>query len=269
MKRFLLFTAFSACFASSAQLARTPLGAVYPSLQTYSTQEKDAFSFRANSASLAGVKKFSAGVFSERRFLLRELSRYSFAAALPVSTGNFGFVGDYSGTELYNETSFGLAYGRSAGNKVDVGAGFQYTALKAAGYGGASTVSFDAGAVFHLTDAVQAGVSVYNPVGMRFGKDGEEKLPSIYSTGIGYDASPQFFIGAEAQKVEGQPLNVNAGFQYLFANDLIARCGIGSASSVYYLGFGVRLQNLRIDAAVSFHPYLGITPGLLLLYSSK
>ncbi|QEC56871.1 hypothetical protein [Flavisolibacter ginsenosidimutans] len=269
MKGYLLFAAFFACISSTAQLARTPLSAVYPSLQTYSTQEKDAFSFRANSASLAGVKNVSAGVFSERRFLLRELSSYAFAAALPTSSGNFGLQGDCFGAGLYNETSFGFAYGRSAGSKVDIGAGFHYTAMKAAGYGVASTVTFDAGAVFHLTDAVQTGVSVYNPVGMKFGKDGEEKLPSIYSAGIGYDASPQLFIGAEIQKVEDQPLNVNAGLQYLFAEKLMARCGICSAAAIYYLGFGVKLQRLRIDAAASFHPYLGVTPGLLLLYSSK
>lgn len=201
--------------------------------------------------------------------MLKELSSYSFAAALPTASGTFGFTGDYFGTSLYNETSIGLAYGRKLGDKVDVGAGFHYTAIKAAGYGMASTVSFDAGAVFRLIDAVQTGVSVYNPAGMKFGKSGDEKLPAVYSFGIGYDASPQFFVGAEAQKVEDQPVTINVGLQYLFAEKLIARCGISSATAAYALGFGVKLQRLRLDATVSVHPYLGITPGLLLLYSSK
>lgn len=224
---------------------------------------------RSNSASLAGIKSFSAGVFSERRFLLKELSSYSVVAALPTTSGNFGFSGDYFGGSLYNEGSIGFAYGRSLGAKADVGLGFHYHSLTASGYGAASTLAFDAGAVFHLTDAVQTGVSVYNPVGMKFGKNGDEKLPGIYSIGIGYDASSQLFIGAEAQKVEDQPVSINAGFQYLFAEKLSARAGINSATSVYAIGFGVKLQKLRIDATASFHPYLGVTPGLLLLYSTK
>lgn len=201
--------------------------------------------------------------------MLQELTSYSFGAVLPTSSGHFGLAGDYFGGRLYNESTVGLAYGRNLGSNVDVGLGFHYFSMKAAGYGAASTVTVDAGALFHLTDAVQTGVSVYNPVGMKIGKTGEEKLPSVYSAGIGYDASPQFYIGAEAQKVEDQLLSVNAGFQYLLAEKLVARAGIRSATSVYYFGFGIKMQRLRIDVAASFHPYLGVTPGLLLLYASK
>lgn len=252
-------------FCSYGQIIRTPVSAVYTSLHTYSSQFKDAFSFRANAASLAGVKNFSAGIYSERRFLLQELSSYSFAAALPTSTGNFGISGDYSGGSIYNETRLGLAYARRLGSKVDVGLQFHYFSMKAASYSSASAITFNAGAIFHITEQVQTGLHIYNPAGMKLGT--EEKLPSVYAAGIGYDASPQLFIGAEVQKTEDQPLTVNAGLQYVFADKLIARGGISSATSVYYIGFGVQLKSLRVDATASFHPYLGVTPGLLLLYA--
>lgn len=269
MKNFFVFTAILLNVYLNAQTVRIPVAGLYPSLTAYSTLQKDAFSARSNSASLAGMKSFSVGVFSERRFLLRELSSYSLGAVLPTPSGHFGLAGDYFGGPLYNESTIGLAYGRNLGSKVDVGLGFQYFSMKAAGYGAASTVTFDAGAVFHLTDAVQTGVSVYNPVGMKAGGKDGEKLPSVYSAGIGYDASPQLFIGAEALKAEDHPVSINAGLQYLFAEKLVARAGIRSAASVYYIGFGVKMQRLRIDATASFHPYLGVTPGLLFLYASK
>ncbi|HZH63944.1 MAG TPA: hypothetical protein VEY10_03565 [Flavisolibacter sp.] len=267
MKGILLFTAFyfiSLC--CYGQTARTPVAGVYTSLHTYSSQFKDAFSFRSNSASLAGIEKFSAGVYSERRFMLQELPTYSFAAALPTPTGNFGLNGDYSGGSLYNETTLGLAYARNLGSKVDVGVQFHYFSMRASTYGAASAIIFDAGAIFHITEQVHTGLHVYNPVGMKIGK--EEKLPSIYAAGIGYDASSQLFIGAEAQKPEGQPLTVNAGLHYVFADKLVARGGISTATSLYYIGFGVKLKSLRVDMTASFHPYLGVTPGLLLIYAS-
>lgn len=257
------------CICAEGQVLRNPVTNVYTSLHTYSTQFKDAFSFSANAAALAGVKKFSAGVYSERRFMLQELSAYSFAAALPTSNGSFGLRGDYAGGQLYKEMDLGFAYARKLGSKVDVGVQFDYFAVNSSGYGAASAITFNGGAIFQLTDVVQTGVHVYNPVGMRLGKSGEEKLPSIYAAGIGYDASPQLFIGAEARKVEDQPLTINAGLQYVFADKLVARGGISSATSVYYIGFGVQLKSLRVDATASFHPYLGVSPGLMLIYSRK
>lgn len=269
MKKVLFLTAFCYCLSLHAQTLRMPVSTIYPSLTTYSAQFNDAFSFRSNTAALAGIKNFSSGVFSERRFMLQELSSYSFAAVLPTTTGNFGIRGDYHGGQSYNETTAGFGYGRRLGGKVDVGVQFHYFSMNAAGYGSASAITFDAGAIFHLTEAVQTGLHVYNPIGMKIGKTGEEKLPAIYSAGIGYDASQQLFIGTEIQKTEDQPLNVNAGLHYKFADKLIARGGISSTTSVYYIGFGVQLKSLRLDATSSFHPYLGITPGLLLMYSPQ
>ena len=201
VKRIFLFTLISGCAAfAHTQSVRVPVSVIYPSIHTYSTQFNDAFSFRSNTAALAGTKNFSAGVFSERRFMLKELTNYSFAVSLPTATGNFGLRGDYYGGPACNETTFNLGYGRKVGNRVDVGVQFHYFTMTASGYGAASAVTFDAGAIFHLTEAVQAGLHVYNPVGAQIGKSGAEKLPAMYSIGIGYDVSTQFFAGAEVQK---------------------------------------------------------------------
>jgi hypothetical protein len=270
VKRFLLFTNFLLCaWATTAQLARSLGSIIYPSLVTYSSQFNDAFSFRSNSAALAGITQFSAGIFSERRFLLEDLQAYSLAVALPTSSGNFGVKADRSGGKLLSETTLGLAYGRKLGEKVAVGVQFDYYSLQAEGYGAASAVTFEAGTIIHLTDAVQTGISVYNPLRMKVGKSGEEKLPAVYSIGLGYDVSPQFFLGAEAQKTEDQPLTMNLGMHYVFADKLIARGGISSATSVYFIGFGVQLKHVRVDATASIHPYLGTTPGLLLIYAPQ
>lgn len=263
----LLFSILSISIQVPAQSVRQPVAVFYPAVTTYSTKWKDAFSLRANTAALAGIESFSAGVFSERRFLLEELSSYSLAAALPTSSGNFGLAADMFGSSLLRETTVGLAYARRLGKQLDVGLRFNYVGLTTAGYGSASTITFDGGALIRLTENVQLGAHFSNPVRMKFGKEGEERMPAVYSFGLGYDASDQLFIGAEIQKVEDQPVSLNASLQYLFAERLLARGGVSSATSVYYLGFGVMLKNLRVDATAAFHPYLGVTPGLLLIYN--
>jgi hypothetical protein len=245
----------------------SPVSNNYTGTSTYSSVNKDAFSFTANQASLALNKNFSAGFYAERRFLLAELSCYQLAAALPTSSGNFGLQANYFGNTAFNETSVGLAYARSLGH-VDFGIQFNYCEVKIAGYGNASTVNFEAGGILHVNEQFQTGVHVYNPTGSHFGKSNEEQLPFIYSFGLGYDASEKFFIGAEIQKEEDQPVNAKIGLQYSFEKKLFARAGISSATSSFYLGAGFLWNGFRIDVMASIHPTLGTTPGMLLVYNA-
>jgi hypothetical protein len=250
-----------------SQTLQTPVSAAYIKAGTYGSIHNDAFSFVGNQAALASNKNFSVGVYGERRFMLADLTSYQLAFALPMLSGNFGLQANYFGSSSYNESRLGLAYARSLG-KIDVGAQFNYHQIKIAGYGNASAINFEAGAILHVNDQFQTGVHIYNPTRVSIGKNGEEKLPVIYSFGMGYDASDKFFIGTEIEKVEDQPINVNAGLQYSFDEKLFARAGVSSATSSFYLGAGFLLNGFRIDVTASLHPSLGITPGMLLVYNS-
>jgi len=73
-------------------------------------------------------------------------------------------------------------------------------------------------------------------------------------------------LTAEVEKEENQPINVNTGFQYRFIPQLQVRAGVSSAASIVWAGVGVRLNAVRIDITSSYHPQLGVTPGLLLLF---
>ena len=129
-----------------------------------------------------------------------------------------------------------------------------------------NTVSIEIGALVHLTDKLNAGLHVYNPVGGKFSKT-DEKLTSAYKFGLGYDVSEKFFVSAELVKEEDFPVNMNAGFQYQFAKQFFARGGISSANSIGYAGLGLAWNNLRLDISGSYHPQLGMSPGLLLIYN--
>jgi hypothetical protein len=254
------------CFQLKSQSFQSPVSLIYTKTNTYSFVQKDAFSFTGNQAALAGNKTISIGVYGERRFMLADLNSYQFAFALPTLSGNFGLQANYFGASVFNQSRLGLAYARNLG-KVDVGAQFNYHQIKIAGYGSASAVNFDVGTILHVSDQFQTGVHVYNPTRVSFGKNSEEKLPMIYSFGLGYDASEKFFIGTEIEKIEDQPVNVNAGLQYSFDERIFARAGVSSATSIFYLGAGFSLGGFRIDVTASLHQSLGVTPGLLLIYS--
>lgn len=256
-------------FYGGAQTVRQPLISTYPGMGAYSKNRADVFSMIVNPAALANVKQAGGGVYSERRFLLSAMSQYTAGMALPTSSGTFGLQADYFGFSSYNETQLGLGYGRSLGSKVDVGAKFNYYNLRIPGYQAASTFHFEAGVVMHLSDKMHAAFSTYNPVGGVINKAADEKLASVHRGGIGYEVSDRFFIMGEIIKEEGRNVGVNVGFEYNLVQQLLLRGGVNTVTSQPFVGAGLRLGTLRVDVASYYHPQLGITPAVMLLFDFK
>jgi hypothetical protein len=250
-----------------AQTVRSPISAAYGGVGALSNNNVDLFCVATNQAALTKLNHASGGVYSEKRFMLKELGFYDAGVAIPTRSGNFAFDGRYFGITDYNETQLGLAYARSLGSKIDLGVQFNYYAVRIAGYGNASTVNFELGTILHLTDNFNAGLHVYNPLGSKLGKSGEEKLASIYSLGVGFEPSKSFFFSLELTKEEDKPPNVIAGLQYKLLPQLLARGGISTTTASMYFGIGFQWKVMRFDATASYHPELGISPGILLLYT--
>ena len=253
----------------TAQSLRYSLAQPYISLSAYSQKQNDPLSFTGNQAALAQSKSAGIGVFGERRFLLSETSVYTLGASLPTRLGNFGIQINYAGFKNFTENKIGLAYARKLGKLVDVGVQFNYYGYRIPAYGNASTINFEIGAILHLTDKLNAGIHVYNPVGGKLGKNSNEKLAAAYKIGLGYDASDRFFISSEIIKEEDKPVNVIAGLQYQFAKQFFAKAGFISGSTTAYAGAGIAWKNLRLDISASYHPQLGFSPGVLLIMNFK
>ena len=248
-----------------SQSLRYPLALPYLNLNAYSASQADPLSFTANQAALAKINQVGAGVYGERRFLLAATSSYAAAFVLPSRLGNFGVALNYSGFKNFNENKIGLAYSRSLGTKIDIGIQFNYYSYRIPSYPSGSSVNLEAGVIMHLSDKLNAGAHVFNPVGGKLGKLQDEKLATAYKFGLGYDASDNFFVGSEIVKEEDKPVNVIAGFQYQFARQFFVRSGMMSESSTVFAGVGVGFKNLRLDIAGSYHQLLGFSPGLLFI----
>ena len=248
-----------------AQITRSSRPANYVGVGAYSLKFTDVFSFSSNQASLSRIKDWSVGVYSERTYMLNELKRFSAAVALPFQRGGAGIAADYFGYAAFNESHAGIAYGRALGEKIDVGVQFNYHHISMAGYGSDGAINFEIGTIIHLTNKLQVGCHLYNPVGGKFSKDSGEKIASIYSFGAGYEASEKLLITTSLVKEENQPVNVNVSMQYAFVKQFFIRGGLTSASASYFAGAGVAWKNYRIDVAADWHPQAGLTPCLLLI----
>jgi len=269
MKRLIPLLVVFTGYSLHAQITRSPLSTLYTGIGTYSKKFTDAFSGAANQAALAFTQIPTAGVYGERRFMLAALSNYSAAVSLPVKSGGAGLSLHYFGAGGFITSQLGLAYGRKLSENAGIGAQINYNSMQVPGYGSAGTVNFELGTLWHIREKLHLGMHVYNPIGGKFGKGSMEKLASVYTLGAGYDASDDFFIGATLVKEEDQTLNLQLGLQYLFAKQLVARAGISNTGSNCFAGLGIKWKTYRVDLATAWHPQLGFTPALLLLFDLK
>lgn len=258
-----------ACKLAVAQQLRYSVALPYVSLGAYTNKQLDAFSFTGNQAALAKTNVGGVGIYGERRFLLAENSVYGITAAIPTKKGNFGVQINYSGVANYKEQKVGLAYAKTLGEKIDIGVQFNYYGFNVPSYINAGTVNFEGGAIVHVTDKINIGIHAYNPVATGFGKDKTEKLAAAYKLGVGYDISDNFYLASEILKEQNLPLNITSSFQYQFQKQFFVRGGFRSDNNTGFAGVGFLYKQLRIDLASSFHPQLGVSPGLLLIYNFK
>ena len=269
LKIFTLIIALTFFADVQSQALREPLAVKYAGLGAYSKSFSDIFSGTANQASLAQLSSAAFGVYGERRFMLDELNNYAAIIAVPTTSGTIGLQADYFGSSDYNENRIGLIYARKLSSKIDAGVKFNYHSIKVAGYGTASTVNFEGGVLFHLTEKLHAGIQIYNPTSSKFNKAGSDKLASEYKFGLGYEASKNVFLSTEIVKQEDKDVGVNVGLQYNVHEKVLLRGGISTIGNNSFLGMGLRLNFGRIDINAAFHPQLGFTPGMLLIINLK
>ena len=155
----------------AAQIIHSPIKANYIQTGAYSNNFTDAFSFTNNQAALISQKETSAGIYSERRFSLQELSNYTAAIAIPTNAGGFGIQTNYFGFSDYNESQIGIAYAKKLGRFINIGVQFNYYSIHISEYGNANTTNFEIGFIIHPTEKITAGFHVYNPIGGDFGKN--------------------------------------------------------------------------------------------------
>ncbi|RZM09840.1 MAG: hypothetical protein EOO88_48965, partial [Pedobacter sp.] len=141
----------------AGQSVHESLNAICLQTSKYSNRQASPFYFMGNPSVLGYTKQKAVGVYTERRFLLNELSSFQATAILPVKHSGFGAMGSRYGSPLYNETMVAISYGRCLINNVSVGVQLNYLSRKSPGFGIASTATASAGALFRPNPTLSAG----------------------------------------------------------------------------------------------------------------
>jgi hypothetical protein len=251
---------------SYSQPSGLSLSSAFTGTCTYSSIHADAFSFLQNQAALPAVKSFSAGISAERRYLLQELAHYEAALVVPVPGGAFGFIGSYFGSSAYRDASTGVAYGRRI-NKIDVALQGTYRNAGASGYSANTSINIEGGIMFQISDQLRIGFHVFDPVSLQL-KNNDLPVTS-FSAGAGYDASESFHFEIVLQKEESIPVNIIAAIHYAAGEKIFFRTGISCSTPMLFAGAGCYMHDFRIDVIATYHPFLGITPAMAIIFQKQ
>jgi hypothetical protein len=200
--------------------------------------------------------------------MLQELNNVTALVSLPSDFGNWGFMADHFGNSEMSESVMGFAYSRKLGEFIGVGMQFNYFFRNIPGYKTAAFISGELGLLFKVSDQVSTGLQVSHPTGVLSGSTGEG-LPAVYSGGIGYTPSEKVLLAADIQKMQEGPVQFHAGFQYWFFDTMNIMGGVTPTSSSWYMGAGFKSHSFFITASAGLHPFLGITPGIVIMFKGK
>jgi len=263
---YLIFSVCSYLFAFAGN-DNTPIGARSAGLGHASVTLSDVWSAHHNQAGLGFLTRAEAGAYYENRFLLPELSLSGAVFALPTAKGTFGLNIRNFGYKLYSESKIGISYARAFSDQLSFGMQINYNNIQFAEYYGTrNTFTAELGVQYKVTKQLTIGVHAYNPNRVRLADFNNEKLPSIFRFGLGYQVSPKVLITAEAEKDSYNKPIIKAGLEYLVSTNFYVRGGIASNPYLNSFGFGLLLKDLKLDFAGTFHRYLGFTPQISLSY---
>jgi hypothetical protein len=210
----------------------------------------EVFTVFQQPARLASLKHAAAGVYTERRFMLKELSVHALALGLPVAGGVAGLQLWQLGYRYYREYLIGLCYALPLGSRLKAVAGLNY---RRAGPGA------EAGLDWQLSPQFNMGLHLYHP-------RGDDAASSVT---LGYQASAQVRLEAALRKEAGRPLAVCVLGVYRPVKRFVVMGGWATQPVYQFAGVGYGAAHWRLGVTGSFHQTLGITPGILWVWGRE
>ena len=267
MKLFILIILFQ-LFVIVSFADNYPTGARNAGMANTGVMFSDFWSIQHNQAGLGFAENFEVGIYSENSFLVKELTLNSGALVYPSKLGVFGLSLTHFGYSQYNESKIGFAYSKKLSEKFSVGIQFDYLNTHfSEEYGNKSTMAVEIGILAKPIEKLSIGAHVFNPTQSEIAEYDNEKIPTIFSVGMGYTFTEKVVLAIETEKDILEPMIFKTGIEYQVVDNLFLRAGISTNPIKNSFGLGYKMKNFTADISFSTHQSLGMTPHVSLMYT--
>jgi len=186
-----------------------------------------------------------------------------------TGSGNFGVQYNSFGPSEWSESNAGITYSRFLSKKLSTGIQLNYFGTRLPETNRtAHTVSFELGAIYQLTEKTFLGAHLANPYAPQLNTElYEESIPWRITLGGHTNFTKQFLLSYEIEATQAYVPTIQIGAQWEAVENLFARGGFNTGPARFFGGFGYVSNFFTVDAAFSYHQYLGYTPSVSLIFS--
>lgn len=221
---------------------------------------KDVWSANNNQAGLAFIKKTSAGIYYENRFLVRELSTKAACIVIPVKKSTMAVSVSSFGYSFFSKNKYGLAFAKMLGENFSVGIQADYFSTRLGeDYGKSNKLSAEIGFLYKPVKNLDLGFHIFNPNRTRLSHYNDERINTNLKLSAAYTFSDKLVLVAETEKEVLGNIEFKTGLEYIPVKEFSVRVGMHTEPSVFSFGFGLNLNKLKVDMASTLRPQLGVT----------
>lgn len=260
------FVFFILC--QTAKSENGPLGARANALGKVSVLQQDLWAIENNPAALGFVKTIGGGISYQSPFLMNEFATKAALISYPIESGTFGLQIKQFGYSLFHENKVGLSYGQQLGENIALGVQLSYlqTQIKESNYDDQSAVSGSVGIFAKPSEDFTLAAVIVNPNRAKRSEYQDERYPTYLKMGVGYHFSAKVTLMAEVEKDIDHQAQARFGIEYKPLDIIYFRAGYASNPSTSSFGFGLQLNDFKLDFSSSFHSTLGFTPQVSLSF---
>lgn len=248
--------------------AQHGVGGRYLAMGNTGTALGGIHSLTANQAGLVEMDGGGVGIFYQNHFFDAAIHSQAVMLALPTRVGVFGAVANrYALAGAFSETKAGFAYSRLFGPRIAVAMAFHYHQLRIPSYGGSTAFSAEVGMQYRSASSLIVGVHYANPGKLGYGADVFSVVPSVIRAGASYRFADVVTVSGDIAYLLDDRLDGRMGLEYRLIPWLCFRGGLSTAPMQQYAGFGLAWEQLATDFSMVFHPRLGMSPQVAVVYA--
>lgn len=256
-----LFVALAIPFSyCRAQQITCAVGAKAWMLGGSSVAHADAWSANNNPAAITILRKNQYGLYSEQRFVEKNLRLANLCVVIPSRYVHVGATLNYYGYSVFNQQKIGLSLSKALSPSFSLGVQLNYVSTFIEQYGRAGNIVLAGGISATPLRQLRIGFMLFNPTQNTYGKYTDEKIAAYAKLGCAFDVSERVLLNLEADQGLNKQLSWRGGVHYKIHE--VVHLALGAATQPTYYTFGTVLlmKNMKLEMAASFHEVLGLTP---------